>query len=177
MSVFDEWTLEEKYEAMLSAFSLKTVSAFLSYFFSIEKLSKEYTDSFEKFIYIFGDASEVYTIRERAFIEHVSQFIVCSDSIKKTKSNHPVECRIIAAYFDSAATPIKDEIAFMKICNKAFDGFNVFLLVEEDAAYFGCDTYLSKNGVDNIISYPIKSNINWDSLVDGITVTINENNF
>lgn len=171
--MLDNYILETCFEDLLNVFSGKNASAFSSCLFSVDTNNTESVNSFEKLIYNKGSQEEIYTKKERLIIDNVSQFNVCS-TFYMYERHQRVLCRIIAIDLTNSNSPIYDSIATMKICNKALDSFNIYILVTAKHAHIGCDLLEEKSKTSCLISTPINHKINWESLLY-VFLEINDN--
>lgn len=164
--VYNSGELIDKFQDLVNGYSLDCACAFLqSCWFWPEKAVREEC-SLERMIYTQGNLNEVYTAYERGVISKFDQQVVfcsyCLSSINKA-----VKCKTLALSIQDSAESLKDAIALMKIFNKAFAGFNVFLFVCEKEVFLGCSCIKSSAvGMDCVISPIISCEINWDALYD-----------
>lgn len=161
----DEINVESSYENLISDFNQNTVFDFISAIFLLEKKNIVYRGTLEQIVYTKGNLSEIYTANERGYIERVKDIIMFAPFYIKGKK-HNVMCNILAANLSCFSDPIYASIAFMKIGNKAFNGFNVFVVVSGDKVYLGYNN-LEKDKLGTCsLSYPVYDAINWESLID-----------
>ena len=161
--MLDEYMIEEKFDKLMSEFSYHTISDFSACLFSLDYKNVQDVCEFDKFIYTKGNEQEVYTKKEREIIRQIQRICIISEWCMILK-HHRVMCRVIALDLRSSTTPLYDAIAGMKICNKALDGYNVYILVCEDRIFAGCDSFSGTTKINCEISYPIKKEIEWDAL-------------
>lgn len=173
--MFDSYIIEDNFINLLTAFSKQAASAFSSCLFPIEHSLSHSLGSFEKFIYNKGNSSEVYTKAERLLIARIPDYHICAE-FTLFENHHRVPCRIIAIDLTNASSLTYDAIAAMKICNKALDGFNIYILVGPSAIHIGCDI-LGDASSACVISYPIVKSINWDALLYTFMELIDDKGF
>ena len=153
---YNSGELKDIFYDLMSSHSLDCACAFLqSSWFWPEKAVREEC-SLKRMIYTQGNPNEVYTSYERGIISNFDQQVVfcsyCLSSINKI-----VKCKTLALSIQDSAEPLKDAIALMKVFNKAFAGFNVFLFVWEQGLFLGCSCIKnSAVGMDCVIA-PIVS--------------------
>lgn len=174
--MLDTNVIENSFDDLLTAFSDKAASAFSSCLFSVQHSNSETVDSFEKLIYNKGDQQEVYTKSERQLIDKISQYHICSE-FHIFEKHQRVLCRIIAIDLSFSNSLIHDAIAAMKICNKALEGYNLYILVGEESVHIGCDILGDPGRTGCTISYPIEKNIKWDALVYNFWEIIDDKGF
>ncbi len=173
--MFDSYIIEDNFIDLLTAFSKQAASAFSSCLFPIEHSLPHSLGSFEKFIYNKGNPSEVYTKVERLLIARIPDYHICAE-FTLFENRHRVPCRIIAIDLTNSSSLTYDAIAAMKICNKALDGFNIYILVGPNAIHIGCDI-LGDASSACVISYPIVKSINWDALLYTFMELIDDKGF
>ncbi len=160
--------LAEIFEDLMLHESLENSCAFLHACWLWPDNGIPQEESFERLVYILGDNHEVYSKREREFINQVTEDVAFC-SFQMLSRNNPIECRTVAAHINQSGEPLLDALTFMKIINKALSGFNVFLLRTDDGIYLGCSCIRSSSiGVDCVITPLIKANINWEMLYDAL---------
>lgn len=161
--MLDEYMIEEKFDKLMSEFSYHTISDFSACLFSLDYKKVQDVCEFDKFIYTKGNEQEVYTKKERDIIGQIQTICIISEWCLLLK-HHRVMCRVIALDLRSSTMPLYDAVAGMKICNKALDGYNTYILVCEDRIFVGCDSFGGTSKTNCEISYPIKKEIEWDAL-------------
>lgn len=163
--MYDATFIESCFDNLVNSFNAHNSYEFLSSIYLTNTEDVSYIGSLEKLVYTVGDTSEIYTRNERCFIEKVKNVIVFSPFVVEGKRSN-ISCNIISVELPEFSDSIYSSIAFMKICNKALDGFNIYLLVSKEAIYIGQDDLESTNTLGCKLSYPIMSNIDWDRLQD-----------
>ena len=163
--MYDATFIESCFDNLVNSFNAHNSYEFLSSIYLTNTEDVSYIGSLEKLVYTLGDTSEIYTRNERCFIEKVKNVIVFSPFVVEGKRSN-ISCNIISVELPEFSDSIYSSIAFMKICNKALDGFNIYLLVSKEAIYIGQDDLESTNTLGCKLSYPIMSNIDWDRLQD-----------
>lgn len=161
--MYDVSCLDEKFNNLLDCFSVDTSFAFLEELYLTNSKNTLYAGPFERFVYSFGSNTEVYTKRERDFIERISQIVVFSQFVLTGKKSS-VPCHIIAVDLSSSSNLIYDAIAFMKICNKALASFNSYLIVSDNSVLIGCDDLSHGENMGCNLSFPINTAIDWEAL-------------
>lgn len=174
---YNSGELNDIFQDLINGYSLDCACAFLqSCWFWPEKAVRE-EHSLERMIYTQGNLNEVYTAYERRVIGKFDQQVVFC-SYRLSSINKMVKCKTLALSIQGSAEPLKDAIALMKIFNKAFAGFNVFLFVCEKGLFLGCSCIKSSSiGMDCVISPIISHEINWDALYDTFLFRNDSSNF
>lgn len=72
----------------------------------------QYLGSLEKFVFLKGNTSEVYSKSEIDFIDGVVDFCIFRDFYKKTRKSM-IPCRIVSAKIDNNMDIVSSGIAFM----------------------------------------------------------------
>ena len=125
-----------------------------------------YTGNMEKLVFMYGEDSEVYSPAEIRFIESIENILVYQE-FTKTLNSGKMTCRAIAARFIlSGHDALRACVSFEKIIDKAFDGFNIFFFITEDAVYLGCRIYDNTRKRDCMLSNPIKDEYEFEQIVD-----------
>lgn len=163
--MYDATFIESCFDNLVNSFNAHNSYEFLSSIYLTNTENVSYIGSLEKLVYTIGDTSEIYTRNERNFIEKIKNVVVFSPFVVEGKRSN-ISCNIISVELPEFSDSIYSSIAFMKICNKALDGFNIYLLVSKEAIYIGQDDLESTNTLGCKLSYPIMSNIDWDRLQD-----------
>ena len=168
MSAYSYWESNSKdlFDDLQANFSVGTMRSFLQSIWLGDSLSVFYAGGLPKAIYMHGNPDEVYTRKERDFIEKVSDVIIFSGFTKKLRDN-AVICRIISVDMRWSLNPLYDGIQFMKIFYKAFRNFNIFVFVADDKTYLGCNL-LGKEQDDCFISFPLQDSMDWDAFSDSM---------
>ena len=174
---YNSGELNDIFQDLINGYSLDCACAFLqSCWFWPEKVVRE-EHSLERMIYTQGNLYEVYTAYERRVIGKFDQQVVFC-SYRLSSINKMVRCKTLALSIQDSAEPLKDAIALMKIFNKAFAGFNVFLFAYEKGLFLGCSCIKSSAvGMDCVISPIISPEINWDALYDTFLFRNDSSNF
>lgn len=156
----------EAFSDLKAAFTLDSVRTFLKSCWLISDTQSVSENSFERLIYTEGDPNEIYSRREREIINSVTQKVFIWKNALITESGS-AESRIIAVAINSCSNSIFDAIAIMKIVNKAFDGFNVFLIVTPSGVHLGCNLLSSIDDLHDCIVTPLLAPpINWEFLCE-----------
>ena len=120
-------TLYELVEDVIYDFSAPKVAEFLvEVGLSTQMLGYE-EESFESAVFLHGNGEEIYGKSERKFIESVGNIIVFSEFYKKTQKGS-MPCRFWAVDLSDSTDEIYASVFLMKIINKAYAGFNIFLI-------------------------------------------------
>lgn len=123
----------------------------------------QYTGSLEKFVFLKGNTSEVYSKSEINFIDGVVDFCVFRDYFKKTRKG-VIPCRVVSARIDNMDA-ISAGIAFTKIMNKAIDGLNIGFVVSEEGLLFTGRLFEQGNNIGCFVSDLIKTEEQYDEIV------------
>lgn len=99
-----------------------------------------HVEDLEKYIFLYGNEQEIYGVEERSFIECVGSVYIYNDINRKTNRG-TIATKIFAADLSRFNDGVKSSFLFMKVINKANDGFNVFLFKTADGFYLGCRLY------------------------------------
>ena len=94
------------------------------------------TEELQRFIFLHGNQEEVYTARERKFIDRVGDIYTFPEFYKKTKRGN-MPCRFIAVDLSKWQDDIYTAVFFMKIIIKAFSGFILFIIKCNDGIHLG----------------------------------------
>ncbi len=161
--MYDEWMLEESFDQLINSFDINNVYDFASKLYLVESKDTSYIGPLEKLVYTIGDSTEVYTKKERDFISKVSETIMFAPFDLNGKKSK-VQCSLIAVDLSEFIDPIYNSIAFMKICNKALTGFNIYLITTKESVFIGHDYLTNNYSVGCNISYPVAKKVDWVSL-------------
>lgn len=123
----------------------------------------QYSGSLEKFVFLKGNTSEVYSKSEIDFIDGVVDFCIFGDFYKKTKKGM-IPCRIVSAKVDNMDI-VSSGIAFTKIMNKAIDGMNIGFVVSEEGILFTGRLFEQGNNIGCFVSDLIKTEVQYDEIV------------
>lgn len=158
--------LSDIFQDLMNGYSLNYACAFLqACWFWPEDAAREEC-SLERLIYTQGEQSEIYTSYERDVINKFEQPVAFCN-YRLSSMSKMMKCKTLALNIQDSTEPLKDSIALMKICNKAFAGFNVFLFVSDEGIFVGCSCIKGSTiGMDCVISPLITNRINWDALYD-----------
>ncbi len=150
-------------EGLEDRFEEENITLILNKLGLLSNHSKCIVERFERFVFLRSNQDEIYNKQERRFIENVDKIYVYPDYYRRTKKGNMV-CRIIAADLSYGGESVYNGVAFMKLVNKAFPGFGVFLLKLNDGLHFGCrlfengdfkDCTLSETGYFRQIAFEI----------------------
>lgn len=123
----------------------------------------QYSGSLEKFVFLKGNTSEVYSKSEIDFIDGVVDFCIFRDFYKKTRKVM-IPCRIVSAKVDNMDI-VSAGIAFTKIMNKAIDGMNIGFVVSEEGILFTGRLFEQGNNIGCFVSDLIKTEVQYDEIV------------
>lgn len=126
----------------------------------------QYSGSLEKFIFLKGNASEVYSKAEIDFIDDIADFYIFREFYKKTKKGM-IPCRIVSAKIDNMDI-ISAGIAFTKIMNKAIDGLNIGFVISEEGILFTGRLFEQGNNIGCFVSNLIKTGEQYDEMVSDL---------
>lgn len=176
MSAYSYWESNSKdlFGDLQINFTVNTMCSFLQSIWLGESLSVFYAGGMPKAVYMHGNPDEVYTQKERVFIERISDVIIFSGFTKKLRDN-AITCRIVAADMRWSSNPLYDGIQFMKIFYKAFRNFNIFVFVVNEMIYLGCNL-LGEQQDDCFISFPLQDAMDWEAFSDNM-MYINDDAF
>lgn len=146
----DEAMFIKAFDDSLSCYTSETITTFLQYSFLMPEKAVLSTSSLQKKVYIDGNASEVYTQQERNYIDNLKETIYLYEHFRILAEDKQVNCRILVVHIVDANDTLLNSIAFMKIINKALDGFNTFLFVYNNGVRIGCSSFNTRH--DCVIS-------------------------
>jgi len=138
-------------EGLEDRFEEENITLILNKIGLLSNNSKCVVERFERFIFLRSNQDEIYNKQERRFIENVDKIYLYSDYYKRTKKGNMV-CHIIAADLCNGGESVYNGVAFMKLVNKAFPGFGVFLLKLNDGLHFGCRLFENCGSKDCTLS-------------------------
>lgn len=157
-SVCDDFVLSAYQE-----YSVDTVAdLLLPTGFLIDKTT-QYSGSLEKFVFLKGNTSEVYSKSEIDFIDGVLDFCIFRDFYKKTRKGM-IPCRVVSAKIDNMDI-VSAGIAFTKIVNKAIDGLNIGFVISEEGVLFTGRLFEQGNNIGCYVSDLIKTEEQYDEIV------------
>lgn len=157
-SVCDDFVLNAYQE-----YSVDTVADLLLPTGFLIDRATQYTGSLEKFVFLKGNTSEVYSKSEIDFIDEVVDFCIFRDYFKKTRKGM-IPCRVVSAKIDTMDV-ISAGIAFTKIMNKAIDGLNIGFVVSEEGILFTGRLFEQGNSIGCFVSDLIKTEEQYDEIV------------
>lgn len=123
----------------------------------------QYSGSLEKFVFLKGNTSEVYSKSEIDFIDGIVDFCIFKDFYKKTRKGM-IPCRIVSAKIDNMDI-ISAGIAFTKIMNKAIDGLNIGFVISEEGILFTGRLFEQGDNIGCYVSNLIKTEEQYDEIV------------
>lgn len=157
-SVCDDFVLNAYQE-----YSVDTVADLLLPTGFLIDRATQYTGSLEKYIFLEGNTSEVYSKSEIDFIDGVVDFCVFRDFFKKTRKGM-IPCRVVSARIDNMGI-ISAGIAFTKIMNKAIDGLNIGFVISEEGILFTGRLFEQGSNIGCFVSDLIKTEEQYDEIV------------
>lgn len=156
--------LKEAYENLMFSGTLLDSCNFLKHCYLLEEGYQFKVAQFAKMLYTTGNLDEVYTKAERDFISEFDQEVGTISFFKQARDK-TILCRIILVRLSEEDESIYKCIAFMKIFNKAFDGFNIFHFVDASGVYFGSSCIQSKTtDADCLISPCLTRQCDWSAI-------------
>jgi len=157
-SVCDDFVLNAYQE-----YSVDTVADLLLPTGFLIDRATQYSGSLEKFVFLKGNSSEVYSKSEIDFIDAIADFCIFRDFFKKTKRGM-IPCRLISAKIDNMDV-VSAAIAFTKIMNKAIDGLNIGFLVSEEGILITGRLFEQGNNIGCFVSDLIMTEEQYDEVV------------
>lgn len=156
-------------EFVLSAYedySVDTVAELLLPTGLLIDRSTQYIGTFEKYVFLYGNKKEVYSMEEIDFISATGEIAIFTDFFKETRRGM-IPCRVVAVR-NAKANTLDFSIAFTKIINKASDGFNICAVVAEDGIVFSCRSYDESKTNNYYISSFITTKEEMEELFDDL---------
>lgn len=157
-SVCDDFVLNAYQE-----YSVDTVANLLLPTGFLIDRTTQYSGSLEKFVFLKGNTSEVYSKSEIDFIDGIVDFCIFRDFYKKTRKGM-IPCRIVSAKIDNMDI-ISAGIAFTKIMNKAIDGLNIGFVISEEGILFTERLFEQGDNIGCYVSNLIKTEEQYDEIV------------
>lgn len=159
-------TAEESVWLLYEDFSKSSISEALESAGLIAESNPIFDGNMEKLIFSHGNDNEVYSPSEIRFTEQIAQVFMYSEFYKELFDKSMV-CRVIAARIEETGNnALMPCIAFEKIANKAFDGFNIFMFVANDSVFFGCKLFDNDGLVDCALTNPIYTESQYEQTID-----------
>lgn len=124
----------------------------------------QYSGSLERFVFIKGNTSEVYSKSEIDFINGIVDFCIFRDFYKKTRKGM-IPCRIVSAKIDNNMNIVSSGIAFTKIMNKTIDGLNIGFVISEEGILFTGRLFEQGDNIGCYVSNLIKTEEQYDEIV------------
>lgn len=135
-----------------------------------------YSGNMERLVFMYGEDKETYSSSEIAFIKDIDPVFVY-ESEPKAINKHVVPCRVFSTRIEDAGSQAVTKcVAFEKIINKAFDGFNIFFFVSEDCVFFGCRIF-DKGQYDCALSVPISKEQVFEQYLEAFLYTAGYEDF
>ena len=157
-SVCDDFVLNAYQE-----YSVDTVADLLLPTGFLIDRTTQYSGILEKFVFLKGNTSEVYSKSEIDFIDGIVDFCIFRDFYKKTRKGM-IPCRIVSAKIDNMDI-ISAGIAFTKIVNKAIDGLNIGFVISEEGILFTGRLFEQGDNIGCYVSNLIKTEEQYDEIV------------
>ena len=157
-SVCDDFVLNAYQE-----YSVDTVANLLLPTGFLIDRTTQYSGSLEKFVFLKGNTSEVYSKSEIDFIDGIADPRIFRDFYKKTRKGM-IPCRIVSAKIDNMDI-ISAGIAPTKIVNKAIDGLNIGFVISEEGILFTGRLFEQGDNIGCYVSNLIKTEEQYDEIV------------
>lgn len=157
-SVCDDFVLSAYQE-----YSVDTVADLLLPTGFLIDRTTQYSGSLEKFVFLKGNTSEVYSKSEIDFIDGIDIFYMFRDFYKKTRKGM-IPCRIVSVKIDNIDI-VSAGIAFTKIMNKAIDGLNIGFIISEEGILFTGRLFEQGNSIGCFVSDLITTEEQYDEIV------------
>lgn len=157
------YVCDEFVQAAYQEFSADTVANLLLPIGFLKEKVTQYAGSLDIYVFLHGNADEVYTKAEIDFIDTVDKIFVFSEFYKKTRKSI-ISCRVIATRMDYQDA-LSAGIAFTKIINKACDGLNLCFIMTEEGFLLTCRNFNERSDNGYYISEFIKTAEQYESLV------------
>lgn len=159
-NVLDDWTTITKETLSENIdFTLEEITNFLSSMGLVNSRRKCRVEDFKRYIFLYGNEQEIYGSDERSFIESIGSVYIYNDINRKTNRGR-IATKIFAADLCQFEDEVRSCFFFMKVINKANDGFNIFLFRTNEGFFLGCRLYdkdVFKNcTLTNVIQYDIQ---------------------
>lgn len=162
----DATSLAEAYYDLKNNFITDNVCAFFQACWLLPEGRSFIENSLERMIYVEGDQNEIYSSKERSIIRSVTDSVF-SCKFELLANAGIVPTRLVAIKIESDNNAVYDSIALMKVFNKAFNGYTVFLIVSDAGIHIGCSLLKKEDAIqDCMLSPPIGKTINWEQLYD-----------
>lgn len=140
-NVLDDWTtITEELLLENIDFTTEEISDLLTSMGLVNGREKCRVEDLEKYIFLYGNDQEIYGAEERSFIEGVGSVYIYDDISRKTNRG-TIATKIFAADLCQFEDGVRSCFFFMKVINKANDGFNIFLFRTRDGFFVGCRLY------------------------------------
>lgn len=157
-SVCDDFVLNAYQE-----YSVDTVADLLLPTGFLIDRTTQYSGILEKFVFLKGNTSEVYSKSEIDFIDGVVDFCIFKDFYKKTRKGM-IPCRIVSAKIDNMDI-VSAGIVFTKIMNKTIDGLNIGFVISEEGILFTGRLFEQGDNIGCYVSNLIKTEEQYDEIV------------
>lgn len=145
-------------------------------FFINENL--RYSGRMKKLVFLSGNDKEIYSHEEIRFIEQIKEVFVWSDFTKKMRCGKKMKCRVFAAKIsESGDDAVESCVLFERIINKAFDGFNIFLLATDDSIFFGSRFFSESEKNNCVLSHPIQTENQYEQMIDNLMLSTDMDDF
>lgn len=141
IDVLEDWTIITK--ELISDdidFTNDEITNLLSSMGLINSGDRCYIEDLERFIFLYGNEQEIYGADERSFIERVGSVYIYNDISRKTNRG-TIATKIFVANLSQFDDGVRSCFFFMKVINKASDGFNIFLFRTNEGIFLGCRLY------------------------------------
>lgn len=165
-NVLEDWTTITE-EPLLESidFTTEEISDLLISMGLINGKEKCREEDLERYIFLYGNDQEIYGTDERSFIEGVGSAYIYDDISRKTNRG-TIATKIFAADLFQFEDGVRSCFFFMKVINKANDGFNIFLFRTREGFFIGCRLYDKDIYKNCILTEAIRFESQLDELMD-----------
>lgn len=175
--MYSQTSLEECCVDLCTHYSQSTALDFLHRVFPFGKsLTVSFSGSFDKYVFMYGNQQEVFSKRERRFLDRARPILVYSGAEYFLQSSS-IKHMCVVVDLRGSTDIIYDCCLCMKITRKAFPFFHQYLFVLDDSIYLGCDSYSKQYTLDCELSARITPTINWEVLLDIFSYIPETNDF
>lgn len=164
INIYDEYSIDRIAELLLAKVMI------------LPDKSIQYAGSFERFVFMMGESSEVYSKPEIEFIAETREIILFREFYKKSNQG-TIPCRVFATRNEKFSNPLYFSIALIKILNKASDCFNICMTVSEEGIIFTCRSFDTQSPSTYYISDIIQTEQQLSSLAEEFMYSHDYNDF
>ncbi|WP_139133542.1 hypothetical protein [Anaerobium acetethylicum] len=163
-NVLENWTTTtDELLSNIIDYTSEEITCLLSSMGLIGIRDKGQIEDLEKYIFLHGNDQEIYSSDERLFIEGVGSVYLYNDVNRRTNKGI-VSTKIIAVDLSRFVDAVKSCFFFMKVVNKATDGFNIFFCKTSEGLFVGCRLYDKDEFKNCTLSVPITTNLELENL-------------